>query len=92
MINLISVFILIKTKSRQQLNIYTHRSYKEILREQFQRHKHLLTAPIVLVILGLPRLIITFISKCMKSVDDSSCLFLGGYILFHLFHQWLHLL
>jgi hypothetical protein len=80
MINLISSIILITKKSRQQLNIHHNQTYQEILRKQFKQHKHLLTAPIVLVILALPRLIITFISKCMKSSNDS-WLFLTGYFI-----------
>ncbi len=79
-INLVSTFILITKKSHQQSNIQTHRSHKEILRQHFREHKHLLTAPIVLVILALPRLIITFVSKCMKSTSDS-WLFLVGYFI-----------
>jgi hypothetical protein len=80
MINLISSIILITKKSRQQANIHKQRAYKEILIEQLQQNKHLLTAPIVLVILALPRLIITFVSKCMKSSNDS-WLFLTGYFI-----------
>jgi len=79
-INLISTVILITKKSHQQSNIQTHRSHKEILRQHFREHKHLLTAPIVLVILALPRLIITFVSKCMKSTSDA-WLFLVGYFI-----------
>jgi maltodextrin utilization protein YvdJ len=80
MINLISSIILITKKSRQQAKIHKQRSYKEILIEQFKQNKHLLTAPIVLVILAFPRLIITFVSKCMKSSNDS-WLFLVGYFI-----------
>jgi hypothetical protein len=80
MINLISSIILITKKSRQQANIHKQRAYKEILIEQLKENKHLLTAPIVLVILSLPRLIITFVSKCMKSSNDS-WLFLVGYFI-----------
>jgi uncharacterized membrane protein YwzB len=80
LINLISAIILIIKKSRQQSNMHTEQNYKEILREQFRQLKHLLTAPIVLVIFALPRLIITFISKCMKSTGDS-WLFLVGYFI-----------
>jgi hypothetical protein len=79
-INLFSSIILITKKTRQQLNIHPNQTYKEVLRKQFQQHKHLLTAPIVLIILALPRLIITFVSKCMKSSNDS-WLFLGGYFI-----------
>jgi hypothetical protein len=61
MINLISAIILIKEKSRQQSNLQTHRTYKELLRKQFQQHKHLFVGPVLLVILALPRLIISFV-------------------------------
>jgi hypothetical protein len=77
-INLVSSIILITKESRQQANIHTQRSYKQILRQQFQQHRHLLTVPIVLVILAIPRLIITFLTKCMKSSNDA-WLYLIGY-------------
>jgi hypothetical protein len=80
MMNLISTIILITKKSRQQANIHKKRLYKEILIEQLQQNKHLLTAPIVLVILALPRLIITFVSKCLKSSSDV-WIFLCGYFI-----------
>jgi hypothetical protein len=80
LINLISSLILITKKSRQEATIHRKRPYKQILIEQFQRNKHLLTAPIVSVILTLPRLIITFVSKCLKSNDDA-WLFLTGYFI-----------
>jgi hypothetical protein len=80
MINLISTIILITKKSRQKANIHKQRAYKEILFQQLKQNKHLLTAPIVLIILALPRLIITFVSKCMKSSNDS-WLFLVGYFI-----------
>jgi hypothetical protein len=79
-INLISTIILITKKSRQQANIHKKRPYKEILIEQLKENKHLLTAPIVLILLVLPHLIITFVSKCMKSIDDA-WLFLTGYFI-----------
>jgi hypothetical protein len=82
LINLISSIILITKKSRQQAKIHKQRPYKEILIEQFKENKHLLTAPIVLVILALPRLIIIFISKCMKSSNDSWLFLLGYFISF----------
>ncbi len=80
LINFISVIILIRKKSRQQLRIQTHRTFNEILFEQFRQHKHLLTAPIVLIILALPRFIVNFIGKCMTSTSDS-WLFLSGYFI-----------
>jgi hypothetical protein len=79
-INLLSVIIFIIKTSRQQANIHKQRAYQEILRQQIQQHKRLLISPIVLVILALPRLIITFVSKCMTSTNDS-WLFLIGYFI-----------
>jgi hypothetical protein len=79
-INLFSAIFLITKKSRQQANLHRELPYRKIIREQFQQHKNLLTAPIVLVILALPRLIITFVSKCMKSSGDV-WLFLVGYFI-----------
>ena len=77
-INLFSAIILITQRSRQQTTIQTGRKYKEILYEQFRQHKRLLTAPTILVILAVPRLIISFASKCMKSFNDA-WLYLVGY-------------
>jgi hypothetical protein len=80
LINLISAIILITNQSRQQAKLHKQQSYRKIVREQFQQHRHLLTAPIVLVILALPRLIITFVSKCMRSSGDV-WIFLVGYFI-----------
>lgn len=80
LINLISSILLITHKSHQQVLLHPNRSRRDILREQYRLHNHLLVAPVVLVILGVPRLIIASISKCMKSSDDS-WLFLIGYFI-----------
>jgi hypothetical protein len=80
LINLISSIILIIKQSRQQSTVHRQRSYKEHLREQCRQHQNLLTAPVLLVILTIPRLIITFLSKCMQSANDS-WLFLVGYFI-----------
>ncbi|UJR19278.1 hypothetical protein I4U23_022407 [Adineta vaga] len=79
-INFVSALILVTKKSRQQSNIQIKRSFKGILRENYQEHKHLFLAPVLLVILALPRLIISYISKCMESINDS-WLFLCGYFI-----------
>ncbi|CAF4383425.1 unnamed protein product, partial [Rotaria sp. Silwood2] len=76
----ISAIILIIKKSHQQSNFQIHRTYNQLLREQFHEHKNLFIAPVILVILALPRLIIPFVSKCMKSASDS-WLFLIGYFI-----------
>jgi uncharacterized membrane protein len=82
MFYLISAVIIIKKKSRQKSNLQTHRRFKKLLRKQFRQHKHLFIGPVVLVILALPRLIISFASKCMKSADDSWLFVIGYFISF----------
>ncbi|CAF4529046.1 unnamed protein product [Rotaria sp. Silwood2] len=79
-INLMSAIILITKKSRQRSNLQINRNFKEILKEQILQHKNLLTAPVLLVILALPRLILSFVSRCMESTNDA-WLFLIGYFI-----------
>ena len=79
-INLCSVIILIKKKATQQSHFNKKQSYKTILLKQIRKHKHLIVSPIVLVLVGIPRLIFIFISKCMNSSNDS-WLFLAAYFI-----------
>ena len=80
LINLISTIILVTKKSHQRSFAERDRSFKEILKEQINQHKHLFIAPLVLVTLALPRLIISYVSKCMKSTNDA-WLYLIGYLI-----------
>jgi hypothetical protein len=79
-INLISVFILIKKTAQRRTRIQTHQTYRQLLYKQFQQHSHLFLAPLLLIILAVPRLIISFTLRCMKSNNDS-WLFLTGYFI-----------
>ncbi|CAF4759733.1 unnamed protein product, partial [Rotaria sp. Silwood2] len=79
-INLTSSIMLVTKRSRQKSNLRSNQNYKEVLFKQIRQHKHLFTAPVVLVILAIPRLIISFVSKCMKSTNDA-WLFLIGYFI-----------
>ena len=78
-INIISAFIIIVMTARQRSNAQKKLSYKQHLRQQFQQHKHLLISTGILIILALPRLIISSLSTCMKSIRDP-WLFLAGYL------------
>ena len=80
LLNILSVFILFTKKSHQQTSIESHRSYNSIFLQNIHEHKHLLIAPIVSITLSLPRIIISFIFKCMKSTNDS-WLYLFGYFI-----------
>ncbi|CAF4957408.1 unnamed protein product [Rotaria sp. Silwood1] len=80
LIDILSAIIIIIKTTRQRTTVQTHQTYGKLLREQIQQHSHLLVAPILLVIIALPHLIISFISGCMKSINDS-WLFLIGYFI-----------
>jgi hypothetical protein len=79
-INLISAFIIIKKKAQQRATIQSDQTYNQILHNQFQQHRHLIIAPLLLVVLAIPRVILTLVSGCMTSVRDS-WIFLTGYFI-----------
>ena len=78
-INLISALVIIATTARQRSSVLTQQTYREHLRKQFHQHKHILASLIILVLLSLPRLIIAFVSSCMKSARNP-WLHLAGYV------------
>jgi len=59
-INLVSAIFIIIMNARQRIAMQKTHKYKEVLNEQIKQHKNLLIGPCVLVILGIPRLIITY--------------------------------
>ncbi|CAF4539817.1 unnamed protein product [Rotaria socialis] len=63
-INLISAIVLITKRSRQKSNVHASQTFIETFKK-IKENSHLLTAPVVVVILGIPRLIIVFLSKCI---------------------------
>jgi hypothetical protein len=81
-INCISALVVIITAARTRSSIHKNRSYKQLLIEQLQHHKHLLISPIILVFLAFPRLIISFLSGCMKSARNPWIYVIGYFISF----------
>ena len=79
-VNIISAIIIIVFTARQRTRSQPNRIYRKLLYEQLQQHRNLLIAPVVLIVLALPRLIISFAGGCMKSMSDS-WLFLFGYFI-----------
>ena len=69
-INIISAIIIIVLTARQRSTVQRDRTGHQLLRKQFQLHKHLLITPLVLVVLAVPRLILTLVSGCMKSTSE----------------------
>jgi hypothetical protein len=82
LINFSSPFIIIITTARQRTISQTRMTYKQHLRQQFIEHKHIFISSIALVILSLPRLIISLISSCVKASRNPWLLLIGYYISF----------
>ena len=85
-LNSISTVILLRKQSQQQQqmtrdkNNNNNNNFSTILLKNIQKNKHLLIAPFVLIILAIPRLIISFLSTCMQSYEKS-WLYLCGYFI-----------
>ncbi|UJR20053.1 hypothetical protein I4U23_023187 [Adineta vaga] len=79
-INVLSAIWLILSLAQNRAGVQCDQSYKQNLQHQFDQHRHLLIAPCLLIILSLPRLIISFISGCMRSARQP-WLYLIGYFL-----------
>ena len=79
-LNFSSATIIIITITRTRSIAKKQTAYTEHLREQLREHRHLLISPVILIILHLPRLIISFTSGCMKSARNP-WIFLIGYFI-----------
>ncbi|CAF0843443.1 unnamed protein product [Adineta ricciae] len=82
MINVSSAIIIIIQLFRIRSKAKKTSPSQTIFLEHIQQHKHLLISPCVLIILAIPRLIILFISRCMKSFRDPWLFLCGYYISF----------
>jgi hypothetical protein len=79
-INLVCAIVIIITTARQRASAQKQISYRQHLREQWRHHGHLIFSSVLLVLLAVPRLIISFLSGCMKS-HRHPALFLAGYFI-----------
>ena len=77
-INLISAFFIIIKMYRQRSTVRKNQTYCQQLCKEFDKSKHLFISSCMLVVLALPRLIISFVSGCMRSTRNP-WLFLTGY-------------
>ena len=82
LINCISALIVIIIAARSRSNVQKNLTYKRILHEQFQHHKHLLISPFFLVLFTLPRLVFSFLFGCMKSARNPLFYLIGYCISF----------
>ncbi|CAF1027553.1 unnamed protein product [Adineta steineri] len=79
-VNLFSALFIIFGGAHQRSMARTNQSYKEHVQEQLREHKQLIISPIVLLILSIPRLIISLLPGCAKT-SESLWLYLGAYFI-----------
>ncbi|UJR16910.1 hypothetical protein I4U23_003808 [Adineta vaga] len=79
-INIISIFLIIISMARSRATIQPKLTFKQHFQLQFKQHTHHLITSCALILLALPRLIISFITGCMKS-PRNSWLFLLAYLI-----------
>ena len=80
-LNIISALIIIIKSARQRAQAQRQLSYRQQLWKQFHELKYLLISPIILIILSSPRLIISFLSGCMKTTRGNPWLYILGYLI-----------
>ncbi|CAF3768242.1 unnamed protein product [Rotaria sp. Silwood1] len=66
--------------ARSRFTVQPKLSFAEHFKLQLKQHKHRLLASFILLLLALPRLIISFINGCMKS-PRNSWLYLFTYLI-----------
>jgi len=82
LINIFSSIFIIVTVARQRALSRPRQTYGEHLFEQTREHKHLLFSSCLLILLAIPRVVISFISSCMKSARDPWLYLLAYFISF----------
>ncbi|CAF1434569.1 unnamed protein product [Adineta steineri] len=78
--NLFSALFIIFGTARQRSLAQTSQNYIAHIREQLSEHKQLVISPAILLILSIPRLIISLLSGCVK-VSDKPWLYLSAYFI-----------
>ena len=77
-INVFIAFYIIQQMARQRSAVRKNQTYRQQLREQFDQLKNRLISPCILILLAFPRLLISFLAGCMKTIREP-WLFLVGY-------------
>ncbi|CAF0731467.1 unnamed protein product [Adineta steineri] len=78
--NLFSALFIIFGTARQRSLAQTNQNYIAHIREQLREHKQLVISPAILLILSMPRLIISLLSGCVK-ISDYPWLYLCAYFI-----------
>ncbi len=80
LINLCSALFIIFGAARQRSVTRTGQSFSEHVREQFKEHKQLIISPMILLVLSIPRLIISLLPDGVK-VSENLWLYLSAYLI-----------
>ena len=78
--NIISALCIIIITARTRSTARKDESYKQHMLKQLRQHKHTIISPFILILLALPRLIISFLSGCMKSARNPWIFIIGYFI------------
>ncbi|CAF1154283.1 unnamed protein product [Adineta steineri] len=79
-VNLFSALFIIFGGAQQRSVAQANKTFKQHVQEQFREHKQLIISPIVLLILSIPRLIISLLPGCAKT-SKNLWLYLGAYFI-----------
>jgi hypothetical protein len=77
-INIISALWIIISLTYNRRGVQPDHTFKQ----QLKQHRHILISPCLLILLSLPRLIISFVSGCMRSVREPWLYLIGYFISF----------
>jgi hypothetical protein len=78
--NLFSALFIIFGAARQRSVARTDHTFREHIREQLSEHKQLIVSPLVLLVLSIPRLIISLLPGCVKT-SENLWLYLSAYFI-----------
>jgi hypothetical protein len=78
--NLSSALFIIFGVARQRSVAQTAKTFSEHVREQFKEHKQLIISPMILLVLSIPRLIISLLPDSVK-ISENLWLYLSAYLI-----------
>jgi len=82
LINIICSICIISSIARNRSGVQLDQTFEEHLRRQIKEHRHILIGPFMLILLNLPRLIISFVRGCMRSSREPWLYLIGYFISF----------
>jgi hypothetical protein len=80
--NIISALWIIISLTYTRRGAQPNQTFKQHLKQQLKQHRHILFSPFLLILLTLPRVIISFVSGCMRSAREPWLYLIGYFISF----------